>query len=600
MTSVRLLNPDFEYKFFDDQQVKQFVLEKFPQYHSVFESFRFPIQRYDLFRYLAIYHHGGFYFDVDVMLASGLSSLLQHGCVFPFEGLTLSGFLRERGMDWEIGNYGFGAAPGHPFIKAIIENCVRAQRDPDWVNPAMRGMPLFSRSEFFVLNSTGPGLVSRTLAERPELAQTVTVLFPEDVCNPASWNQFGNLGVHFMEASWRPGRGVVHKRLAQLSEAAHLRRRLNESRKLGKTRQYPPMSESNPGLSRTESRTGNEPLVSILIPAFNAEESIAETLRSAIAQTWPHTEVIVVDDGSSDRTVAIATQFESETVRVVKQQNRGAAAARNTAYSMCRGQYIQWLDADDMLAPDKIASQMKIVDPERSRELISSAWGRFMYRADRAEFMPTALWCDLSPAEWLVRKMRDNLYMQTATWLVSRQLAEAAGPWDVRLLGDDDGEYFCRVLLASDGVRFVPQAKAYYRGPGLAFKSLSYIGQSSRKLEALWLSMQLHIKYLLSVEPSERARAACLAYLQTCLIYFYPDRPEIVDQAKQLAAELGGELGDPRLSWKYTWLIGMFGWPAAKTGQRFLLTSRWALAKSWDKMLFRFENQKTLASSEVQ
>lgn len=108
MTSVRLLNPDFEYKFFDDQQVKQFVLEKFPQYHSVFESFRFPIQRYDLFRYLAIYHHGGFYFDVDVMLASGLSGLLQHGCVFPFEGLTLSGFLRERGMDWEIGNYGFG------------------------------------------------------------------------------------------------------------------------------------------------------------------------------------------------------------------------------------------------------------------------------------------------------------------------------------------------------------------------------------------------------------------------------------------------------------------------------------------------------------
>jgi len=58
-----------------------------------------------------------------------------------------------------------------------------------------------------------------------------------------------------------------------------------------------------------------------------------------------------------------------------------------------------------------------------------------------------------------VPQLGQNLYMQTATWLVSRELTEAAGPWDTRLLGDDDGEYFCRVLLASNGVRFVPEAK---------------------------------------------------------------------------------------------------------------------------------------------
>ena len=104
--------------------------------------------------------------------------------------------------------------------------------------------------------------------------------------------------------------------------------------------------------------------------------------------------------------------------------------------------------------------------------------------------------------------------MQTATWLVSRELSEAAGPWDTRLLGDDDGEYFCRVLLASDGVRFVPEAKVYYRGPGVAFRSLSYIGRSDRKLEAHWLSMRLHIDYLRSLEDSERVRDACLTYLQ--------------------------------------------------------------------------------------
>jgi hypothetical protein len=86
-------------------------------------------------------------------------------------------------MDWEIGNYAFGASAGHPFLEAVIQNCIRAQRDPDWVAPMMRGTPFLSKDEFYVLNTTGPGLVSRTLAENPELAMNVEVLFPDDVCD---------------------------------------------------------------------------------------------------------------------------------------------------------------------------------------------------------------------------------------------------------------------------------------------------------------------------------------------------------------------------------------------------------------------------------
>ena len=81
------------------------------------------------------------------------------------------------------------------------------------------------------------------------------------------------------------------------------------------------------------------------------------------------------------------------------------------------------------------------------------------YRTERARFIPTSLWQDLTPVEWLLRKMGEDQHMQTATWLTSRELAEAAGSWDTRLLSDDDGEYFCRVLLASEGSRFVPEAE---------------------------------------------------------------------------------------------------------------------------------------------
>lgn len=168
-----------------------------------------------------------------------------------------------------------------------------------------------------------------------------------------------------------------------------------------------------------------DPLVSILIPAFNAQDWIADTIRSALAQTWQHKEIIVVDDGSTDQTVAVARRFASQNVTVVTQPNQGAAAARNHAYALSRGDYIQWLDADDILSPDKIAKQMdKAKQLRNPRIVFSSGWGHFFYTKGRAKFVPTALWCDLSPIEWLVRKMGRRLHMQTATWLVSRELAD--------------------------------------------------------------------------------------------------------------------------------------------------------------------------------
>lgn len=331
------------------------------------------------------------------------------------------------------------------------------------------------------------------------------------------------------------------------------------------------------------------PLVSILIPAFNAERMIADTLRSAIAQTWDPKEIIVVDDGSTDRTLAIARQYESETVRVITQKNQGAAAARNNAYSLSTGDYIQWLDADDLLAPDKIATQMEVLRQcDNKRKLFSSSFGLFKYRYYRAEFIPSVLWTNLSNLEWLLGKMGQNAYMQTSTWLVSRELTEAAGPWNTALMGDDDGEYFCRVLLASEGVQFVPAAKVYYRAPWVG--TLSYVGRSDRKLRAHWLSMQLHVKYLRSLEDSERVRNACLTYLSTSFAYFYPEHTEIIQEIKKLAAELGGELRIPGLSWKYSWVQAIFGWNMAKRMQKILPEIRWWFDKSWDKSLFELRS----------
>jgi glycosyltransferase involved in cell wall biosynthesis len=337
------------------------------------------------------------------------------------------------------------------------------------------------------------------------------------------------------------------------------------------------------------------PSVSILIPAYNAAAWIADTLRSALAQTWQEREIIVVDDGSKDETVGIARRFESDGVKVVTQKNQGAAAARNNAYSMSTGDYIQWLDADDLMSPSKIADQMQLAGTCRSkRTLFSSGWAYFLYRPSRARFTPTSLWHDLTPTEWLVHKMGENLHMQTATWLVSRELSDAAGPWNTELAVDDDGEYFCRVLLASDGVQFVPGARVYYRLS--VGSSLSYIGQSDRKLEAQWKSIQLHIGYLRTLEDSPKVRAACLQYLQNWLITFYPERLDIVDCAQSTAKNLGGQLELPQLPWKYSWIRKIFGWGPAKRARLLFPNVRWSVAKYWDKALFHLQGRKALAS----
>src|ERR1700740_280078 len=176
------------------------------------------------------------------------------------------------------------------------------------------------------------------------------------------------------------------------------------------------------------------PLISILVSAYNAEEWIAETLESAIAQTWQRREIIVVDDGSKDRTAEVGRQFVFKGGKGVTTEKQGAAAARNYSLRLSQGDYIQWLDADDLLAPDKIARQIAVLqEANNKRILASSPWAFFNYRPRRARFLPSSLWQDLSPVEWLLRKMGENLHMGNSTWLGGREIGEGGGAKDERL-----------------------------------------------------------------------------------------------------------------------------------------------------------------------
>ena len=318
-----------------------------------------------------------------------------------------------------------------------------------------------------------------------------------------------------------------------------------------------------------------KPLVSILIPCYNASAWLAETLESAIAQTWPNKEIIVVDDGSKDNTLAVATRFESPIVKVISQENRGASAARNRALQEAKGDFLQYLDADDLLALDKIERQIQLLKDKNSDYVAAAEWSRFYKSPSEALFIPQPLWADRSPVEWLVYAWEENWMMHPAAWLLPRQIVEKAGPWNETLSLNDDGEYFCRVVLASVGVKFCHGAKSFYRS-GIS-NSLS--GSKSRyALESAFNSLELCANYLLTRENSPRTRHVCATVFQRFIYEVYPEVPDLRKKAEAKVQQLGGSDVKPYGGPMFQLLSYSVGWKQAKRIQK--LAYRYGYSKA--------------------
>jgi glycosyltransferase involved in cell wall biosynthesis len=302
------------------------------------------------------------------------------------------------------------------------------------------------------------------------------------------------------------------------------------------------------------------PLVSILIPCYNAAPWLAATLESALAQTWPNKEIILVDDGSSDGSVAIAQRFAARGVRVFSRPNAGASAARNHALREAHGDFFQFLDADDLLSPGKLTAQLALLATRAPGTVASCAWGRFADDPAGARFVDKAVFRDFSPVDFLVLAGETGAMMHPAAWLVPRATAERAGFWDESLSLNDDGEYFCRVLLASAGVTFCaePEAKSYYRS-GLA-GSLSQ-RRSLRARRSQFRSIELIVRHLRAAEESARTRRAAADYYQRFIYDFFPVPADLMQQtAAQVLALGGSSLSAPPMGARTRRLASLVGW----------------------------------------
>lgn len=300
------------------------------------------------------------------------------------------------------------------------------------------------------------------------------------------------------------------------------------------------------------------PAVSILIPCYNAERWLAATLESALAQTWTNSEVIVINDGSQDGSLRVAREFAGRGVRVIDQPNAGASAARNRGLREARGEFIQFLDADDLLSPDKIAAQVALLRRQPAGTLATCTWGRFASDPAAAQFVDAAVFRDFAPVDFLVLAGDTGAMMHPSAWLVPRAVADRAGPWDESLSLNDDGEYFCRVALAGARLVFCPAGRSYYRS-GLAGSLSQQRGERARRSQ--FRSLELITDRLLAAEDSPRTRRAAANYFQRFIHDFFPAPADLMQLAGARITALGGStLGPPPMGPQTAALALILGW----------------------------------------
>lgn len=302
-------------------------------------------------------------------------------------------------------------------------------------------------------------------------------------------------------------------------------------------------------------------------------------MRSVMAQTHPSLEVILVDDGSTDDSYEVAKQYERKQVQVLQQLNAGAAVARNTGLAIAQGQYIQFLDAGDVLDerkieaqvhalkghPDKVAvcNYKQFTTDEELKNGIFPDQSGFIYSSDDPQDFLIGLWGG---------KGKMN-FIQTNCWLVPKQIVDKAGNWRAYRCPDDDGEFFARVILASEGIVYVPGVYNYYH---IATDGANQLSRSKNKkyLQNVLLNIDLKHQYLVKAGHHPYIKKAIASQYLRFATDMFPEQKILSVIAYKRYKALNEKVKLPVLGGRVIELIKqLFGWRMARLTRFYLRAS---------------------------
>jgi len=293
--------------------------------------------------------------------------------------------------------------------------------------------------------------------------------------------------------------------------------------------------------------------VSVVIPCFNAEATVGDAIESALGQTWRDIEVIVVDDGSNDGSAEILRGFGNR-IRAEFGPNRGASAARNKGTALATGAYVQYLDADDLLAPEAIEKRVLALH-DSGADVAYSDWQRFEIGADGLRRL----------GEIVARRMEDidpdpEIACATAFWappaaiLYGHHVVDAIGGWNERLPVIQDARFLFDAARGRARFVHVAAVSAFYRR---ASTSLSRGNEGQFMLDVYRNGIEIQSLWEADGPLTEK-RAAALAGIfdMTARTFFQLGMPEFDDAVARLKAVSGRRFGYPEVAYRVSRLAG--------------------------------------------
>jgi len=268
------------------------------------------------------------------------------------------------------------------------------------------------------------------------------------------------------------------------------------------------------------------PTISVIIPAYNAERTILETIESIQQQTFSDFELIVIDDGSSDRTLELLHRVVDERLRIYSYENGGVSVAHNRGISHATGEFIAFLDADDLWTPDKLELQLAALQqhPEAG---VAYSWTHFMdekgesFHTDKPVFFEGNVY---------VKLLVGNFLDSGSNPLIRRQAIESVGEFDPALASCEDWDFWLR-LAARWPFVVVPKYQILYRQSS---------SSASSKVEVMEKYHLIVIERAFQSAPPEfqSLKNQSLANIYRFLAHLYLTRIPDAGKAKQASQKL--------------------------------------------------------------
>jgi glycosyltransferase involved in cell wall biosynthesis len=297
------------------------------------------------------------------------------------------------------------------------------------------------------------------------------------------------------------------------------------------------------------------------MPCYNASKFIKESIDAVLNQTHINFELLIINDGSTDDSEMIIKKYSDTRIRYFYQTNKGQCVASNVGIAAAKGDYIKFLDADDVINSKHLEAQLERLKFTQN-SIASCAWGRF-YNNDfnSAKYEPESVWKDMKPLDWIKHSLGQKSDMMGAwLWLIPTKILQKAGGWNEQLSLNNDFEFSIRLILNADMILFAENAKLAYRTIG---NSLS-AQKSETAFETALLSTQLGCSYLLAQDNTISMKQLCANRYQEWIYRMYPSFPTL---RKKISAEIA-KLVKPNNKMQggkfFILLRKLFGWKAAR------------------------------------